>query len=129
MSEHISEIQGADFERAVLAHPGIVALDFYSTECPPCEALAPKFDGAAALYGEDVKFLKIYRQGNRELAEKLGVRASPTVIFFRAGKEVGKRLTSGIKRSELARELDALLPAERVSVIRGRIRPIESETD
>ena len=49
-----------------------VILDFYSTECPPCEALASKFEDLSNLYGKDIKFIKIFRQQNRELAEKLG---------------------------------------------------------
>ena len=42
MSAHIPDIDEASFEREVLAHGGPVAVDFYSTECAPCEALAPK---------------------------------------------------------------------------------------
>ena len=29
-----------------------VVLDFYSTECPPCEAVAPKYEGVSELYGK-----------------------------------------------------------------------------
>ena len=47
-----------------------VVVDFYSTECPPCEALAPKYEALAELYGDDVKFVKIFRQSNRELADR-----------------------------------------------------------
>ena len=66
--------------------------DFYSTECPPCEAVAPKFEGLSKLYGNDITFLKIFRQQNKELAEKLGVKSSPTLLFFDNGKEVADRL-------------------------------------
>ncbi|MBK7401501.1 MAG: thioredoxin fold domain-containing protein [Myxococcales bacterium] len=96
MSDIVREIDAQSFTREVLEHRGPVAVDFYSTECAPCEALAPKFDGAAARYGADVKFVKIFRQGNRELADTLGVRASPTVLFFQDGHEVGQRLGGGI---------------------------------
>jgi len=96
----MKEIKAAEFEKEVLKG-GLVALDFYSTECPPCEALAPKFEGLANLFGEEIKFLKIFRQENRELAAELEVNSSPTVLFFKNGKEVGKRLSGGIKRSDL----------------------------
>ncbi len=117
MAADILEISADNFESEVLAHAGPVAVDFYSTECPPCEALAPKYEAVAELYGHDVKFVKIFRQGNRELAERLAVRGSPTVLFFDGGSEVGKRLSGGIMRSELVHELDALVPASRVEAI------------
>jgi thioredoxin reductase (NADPH) len=129
MSENIREIDASSFEEEVLAHRGVVAVDFYSTECPPCEALAPKYEAIAAAYGADVKLVKIFRQGNRELADKLGVKASPTVLFFRDGAEVGSRLGGGIKRSELLEQVDALLPHERVSAIHASVRPVKTECD
>ena len=104
----MKEIKAADFEKEVV-QGGKVVVDFYSTECPPCDALAPKFESLAELFGNEVKFFKIFRQENRELAEKLGVSSSPTVIFLENGKEVGFRLSGGIKRSELFEGMKALV--------------------
>jgi thioredoxin reductase (NADPH) len=122
------EIITAEFEKEVLKG-GKVVLDFYSTECPPCEALAPKFESLAGLYGEDITFLKVFRQGNRDLAERLGVYSSPTLIFFEQGHEVGIRLSGGIKRSEILHNLNAMLPAEKVSTIKKSIKPFTSPYD
>jgi thiol-disulfide isomerase/thioredoxin len=77
----MKEIVAADFESEVLQADKVV-LDFYSTECPPCEALAPKFESLSAIYDKDIKFLKIFRQKNRDLADRLGVQSSPTLLFF-----------------------------------------------
>ncbi len=77
----MQEISQNEFEQEVLK-AGKVAVDFYSTECPPCEALAPKFENVAQLYGEEVKFVKIFRQENRDLADRLEIKSSPTVIFY-----------------------------------------------
>jgi thioredoxin reductase (NADPH) len=129
MSANVKEIEGQDFEAEVLAQPGLVAVDFYSTECPPCEALAPKYEAIAELYGHDARFVKVFRQGNRALSDQLGVRGSPTVLFFRDGKEIGKRLAGGIKRSELAHALDAELPAARVAAIRAAVQPVTTHCD
>ena len=60
----MKEISAAAFNHEVL-RGGKVAVDFYSTECPPCEALAPKFDGMAELYNNDIKCVKIFRQNKR----------------------------------------------------------------
>ncbi len=122
----MKEINSSEFEKEVLK-AGKVVLDFYSTECPPCEALASKFEDLSKLYGGDIKFIKIFRQQNRELAEKLGVKSSPTLLFFDNGTETASRLTGGIKRSEIIKNLDSMLPAERVREIRSGIRPSVSE--
>jgi thioredoxin reductase (NADPH) len=124
----MKEINSAEFEKEVLQGAKVV-LDFYSTECPPCEALASKFEDLSGLYGNDIKFLKIYRQQNRDLAEKYGVRSSPTLIFFENGKEIGNRLTGGIKRSDIIRNLDNMLSPERVSLIKSGIKHSVSDYD
>ena len=124
----MKEITSAEFDKEVL-QGGKVVLDFYSTECPPCEALASKFEDLHRLYGKDISFLKIFRQQNRELADKLGVRSSPTLLFFDKGKEVSERLSGGIKRSDIIHSLDLMLPAERVREIKSVIKPFVSEYD
>lgn len=105
----IQQIEEAQFETEVLAARTPVVLDFFSTECAPCEALAPKFEAMAEKYGDKVRFLKIFRQGNRALATKLGVSSSPTLIFFKDGKEAGERLTGDIQRSAIKATLESLL--------------------
>ncbi len=110
MSAHVKTIEAPQFETEVLAAPGPVVLDFFSTECPPCEALAPKYEAVAEQLAGRVRFLKIFRQGNRELAAKLGVTCSPTVLFFKGGREVGARMSGeDIKRSALKAAAEALL--------------------
>lgn len=124
----MKEIVTADFEKEVMQADKVV-LDFYSSECPPCEALAPKFESLATLYGEDIKFLKVFRQQNRDLAERLGVYSSPTLIFFDKGREVGIRLTGGIKRSEIMHNLNAMLSTEKASALKSRIKPVTTPYD
>jgi thioredoxin reductase (NADPH) len=124
----MKEINSSEFEKEVLESDKIV-LDFFSTECPPCEALASKFEDLSKLYGNDIKFLKIFRQENRELAEKLEVKSSPTLLFYNKGEEVASRLTGGIKRSDIIRNLDSMLPADSVKEIKSHIRPSVSEFD
>ena len=112
MSDHVKEITAAEFEREVQRAGQPVVLDFFSTECPPCEALAPKFEAVAGQYAGKVRFLKVFRQGNRELAEKLGVTGSPTLIFFRGGAEVGDRMGGeDIKRTAIKAQVESMLQA------------------
>ncbi len=124
----MKEITEKEFNEDVL-NAGKVVLDFYSTECPPCEALASKFEDLSKLYGNDIRFLKIYRQQNRALADKLGVKSSPTLLFFDGGKETGERLTGGIKRSNIIQNLDLMLSEVRRKEITSKIKPSVSDYD
>jgi thioredoxin reductase (NADPH) len=128
MTEKIIEINEDKFEEIVLKGDKVV-VDFYSTECPPCEALASKYDAMSELYGGDIQFVKIFRQGNRELAERLGVVSSPTVLFYDKGEKVGDILTGGVKRSVLMNNLDKLVDDKRASEIRASIKPVITECD
>jgi thioredoxin reductase (NADPH) len=124
----MKEITSAEFESDVLLG-GKVILDFYSSECPPCEALASKFEDLSGLYGNEIRFIKIFRQKNRELAEKLAVKSSPTLLFYDNGKEVAERLTGGIKRSDIIHNLDTMLDEDKVKAIKEKIKPAISEYD
>ncbi len=110
MSPNVKEITAAEYEKEVLDLPEPVVLDFYSTECPPCEALAPKFDSLAQQFAGRARFVKIFRQGNRELATRLGVTGSPTLVFYDRGREVGERMSGEeIKKSELRARVESML--------------------
>lgn len=118
----MKEITSTDFEQIVLKG-GKVVVDFYSNECPPCEALAPKFESISTLFAKDASFVKIFRQQNRDLADRLGVKSSPTVLFFEDGKEVGHRLNGGIRRHELFEGMKVLIGKEKVNEVKGQIKP------
>jgi thioredoxin reductase (NADPH) len=128
MHDNIRYISSDNFEEAVV-RGGNVVLDFYSSECPPCEALAAKFEPLSEIYGETISFLKIFRQENRELAKQLGVSSSPTLLFYQGGKEVGERLTGGIKRSEIVRNLELMLTKERAEELQKKVVPVSTECD
>lgn len=124
----MKEISSAEFENVIKNNTNVL-VDFYSTECPPCEALAPKLEGLEPLFKDDVTFVKIFRQGNRDLADKLDVKSSPTLLYFQDGEEITGRLTGGIKRSEIVRELKHLVGKEKVNDIMKAQKPTVTEVD
>ncbi|MDA3850710.1 MAG: FAD-dependent oxidoreductase [Spirochaetaceae bacterium] len=128
MAGKMKEINQDQYQQEVLDKK-LAVVDFYSTECPPCEALASKYEDLSNLYGGDISFVKIFRQGNKELAQKLDVSGSPTVLFYKDGEMVGDKLSGGIKRSELMKNLDELLPEQRSKEIHKSIKQKETETD
>ncbi len=106
---HVKEITEKDFEAEVLGAALPVVLDFYSADSKPCEALAPRFAAVAQKFAGKVRFLRIL-QGGGALSAKLGVTGSPTLVFFKGGKEAGERLSGDdVKRTALKSGVEALL--------------------
>jgi thioredoxin reductase (NADPH) len=124
----MKEITSGEFNDVISGNKPVL-VDFYSTECPPCEALEPKMNTLEKLFGEELDFVKIFRQGNRDLAEKLGVFSSPTLLFYENGMEVCQRLSGGIKRSDIIREIGHVAGKEKVARIMEGIKPVVTEFD
>jgi len=109
---HVKEIAEEDYEAEVVKSALPVALHFYGAESKACETLSPRFAAVAQKFSGKVRFLKVLRDASAPLASKLGVTASPTVLFLSAGKETAERLTGDeIKRTDLKGRVEALLPA------------------
>ena len=128
MNDRIIYINTNEYEKEVLKGQSVV-LDFYSTECPPCEALADKFESLSEIFGNDIKFVKILRQENRPLAESLGVKSSPTLIFFKNGEIVGERLTGDIRRADIIKNFELLLTEDRYKELLKQVKPVQTSCD
>jgi len=110
--ENIREIIEADFETQVLKSTQPVVLDFFAPDADSeaCKLLAPRFNAVAAKFSGKVFFLKVPKAKSATLAEKLGVTEVPTLLFFKAGKELGDRLKGqAIQRTALKAAVEALL--------------------
>jgi thioredoxin len=109
-AQHVKEIAAEDYEAQVVAAELPVVLDFFAKDSKPCETLGPRFAAVAEKFSGKVRFLKVSRAANAQLAEKLGVTACPTIVFFEGGKEKGERLSGEeIKRTEIKARVEALL--------------------
>jgi thioredoxin 1 len=106
---HVKEIAEKDFEVEVIKAALPVVLNFYSADSKPCETLAPRFAAVAQKFAGKVGFFRIL-QGGGEISTKLGVTASPTLVFFKGGKEAAERLSGDdVKRTALKSRVEALL--------------------
>ena len=109
MSNNILHISGDEFKSAVLESDIPVIIDFFSDDCAPCEVLAPIFEKMAGKYDGHIKFVKMHRQENREFAKGLNVSGSPTVLFFKDGKEVGTRLSGFMNKPQVRLAIEDIL--------------------
>lgn len=66
---------------------GLVLVDFYADWCGPCKALAPILEEL-----NEITVLKINTEEHTDLAVSFGVMSIPTLILFRDGEQLGKRV-------------------------------------
>lgn len=75
-----------EFQRET-AGPGLVVVDFFTTWCGPCKAIAPFIDSLAAKYPE-VKFIKVDIEKNEDIAGPRRISSIPTFHFIVKGQLV-----------------------------------------
>lgn len=68
-----------------------VFVDFWAPWCGPCQMAGPVIDELAQEYKGKIKIGKINIDENKAMAEKYRVMSIPTVIIFKAGKEVQRQ--------------------------------------
>lgn len=95
---HLLTIDEETFETDVLASELPVLLDFTAAWCPPCRALAPVIERIAAEHAGRVRVGIVDIDEAPALARRYGIRAAPTVIALRGGREVGRH--TGTARAE-----------------------------
>jgi len=63
---------------------GIVLVDFWAAWCGPCRQFGPVFEAASEVH-QDIRFLKVDTEEERELAARAAITSIPTLMAFRDG--------------------------------------------
>ena len=78
------------FDKA-LSQGKLMMVDFWADWCGPCRMLGPVIEQLAGQY-PDVVVGKVNVDDEQELALRYGVMSIPTVIFFKDGKEIDRKV-------------------------------------
>ena len=73
-----------------LVNDDFVLVDFYANWCGPCKMLSPVLEELENSRG--VKVVKVDVDKNEEVARTYGVMSIPTLIMFKNGKLVDKKV-------------------------------------
>ena len=79
------------FEEAVKSGQ-LIMVDFWASWCGPCRMLSPVIDGLDKKYEGKAVIGKVNVDEEQELAISCGVMSIPTVIFFKDGKEITRKV-------------------------------------
>ena len=82
----------ADFDEKVLKSEKPAVIDFYADWCGPCQMAAPIIDKLADEFEKKVLIGKLNVDENQEIAQRYGVMSIPTMIIFKNGKEIDRRI-------------------------------------
>jgi thioredoxin len=89
-----------------------LVIDIWATWCGPCKMIEPALHRLEEEYAGRVEVLKINADESRELLGALGIYGIPTLLVYRAGKEI-MRTTGAQPQPALARLFEAGLSGEK----------------
>ena len=86
------EITDASFDEVVLKSSQPVLVDFWAEWCGPCRMVGPIIDELSKEYDGKAVVGKVDVDNNQEFAAKFGVRNIPTVLLFKNGELVDRKV-------------------------------------
>jgi thioredoxin 1 len=91
-SQHVLNITDAQFQSTVLASDVPVLLDFTAVWCGPCKAIAPLLDQVAEANVGKLRVVKMDVDQNPGTPGQFGVTSIPTLLLFKGGQMVDRRV-------------------------------------
>jgi thioredoxin 1 len=108
MAQGIMDISDSSFETEIIQSNKPVVVDFWAPWCGPCKAIGPIIEELANIYGEQIKFTKCNVDDNPITPGKFGIKAIPTLIFFKEGKVIDQ-ITGMVAKSKLEDTIKAIV--------------------
>jgi thioredoxin 1 len=85
----VKEVQSVEeFDQILEGTDKLVVVDFFAVWCGPCRYIAPAIERLQEEYKDTVVFIKVDVDKLPDLAQRCGVAAMPTFIFYKGGKKV-----------------------------------------
>ncbi|MEO0004449.1 MAG: thioredoxin [candidate division WOR-3 bacterium] len=106
--ELVLHLTDANFDNEVNNSTLPVLVDFWAPWCGPCRMLAPVLEQVAQRYAGKIVVGKVNVDENPNVTGRFGILSIPTLIFFKAGKEI-ERIVGAMPEPALSAKIDELL--------------------
>ena len=104
---NVVPVNESNFDSEVVNAATPVLVDFWADWCGPCKMIAPILDEIANEKAGAVKVAKVNVDENQGLSSKFGIRAIPTLLFFKGGS-VREQIVGMTSKRDLIAKLEAL---------------------
>ena len=108
MSDKIKHVTDTTFNSEVLESSIPVLVDYWAEWCGPCKMIAPILEEAAGHYEGKIRIAKLNVDENGESAAKFNIRSIPTLLLFKKGEVVARKV-GAVSQSHLRAFLDGQL--------------------
>ena len=108
MSDKIVNLTTDTFKTTIAGATTPVLVDFWAPWCGPCKAIAPILEELAVEFAGRLQIAKVNIDENDTIAAEHGIRAIPTMLFFKNGKLV-EQIVGMLPKATLKEKLQAQL--------------------
>ena len=87
------------WENDVLKSDLPVLVDFWAEWCGPCRMVSPAVEQLSKTMEDKIKVAKVNVDHNQELAMEYSIQSIPSLVLFKKGREVGRKIGAAPKES------------------------------